>query len=70
MDEQLLIHRANQVAAFYAAEPDRSRARFGVADHLSHFWAPSLRQQLAALVRAGAPELSPLVVESLDGWRA
>ena len=43
MDGQKLVKMANQIAAFFAAEPDRKAAVEGVAGHLKRFWEPRMR---------------------------
>jgi formate dehydrogenase subunit delta len=56
-----LIVMANDIANFFAAEPDRAIAIDGVASHFKRFWAPRMREQIIAHVRAhGAAELSDL----------
>ncbi len=51
---------ANQIADFFAAYPDDEAAAM-VADHIMKFWAPPMRQDLAAMLAAGrGDDLSPL----------
>jgi formate dehydrogenase subunit delta len=54
-----LIQMANQIAvnfSFHADAEDR------VLDHLTRFWAPSMRQSLLDYVREGGAELDAVVV--------
>ena len=54
-----LIQMANQIAvnfSFHADAEDR------VLDHLTRFWAPSMRQSLLDCVREGGAELDAVVV--------
>ena len=54
-----LIQMANQIAvnfSFHADAEDR------VLDHLTRFWAPSMRQPLLDYVREGGAELDAVVV--------
>ena len=53
-----LIHMANRIGAFFAAQPDRDEALAGIADHLKKFWEPRMRAQLIAAL--GTPEAEPL----------
>jgi formate dehydrogenase subunit delta len=67
---QKLIAMANQIGAFFEAEPDVARARAGVADHLRRFWDPRMRRELLAwLDEHGDGELRPLVREAVAAHR-
>jgi len=44
MDARKLIRMANDIAAFFAAEPDRKVAVTGVANHIVRFWEPRMRR--------------------------
>lgn len=70
MDPANLIHMANRIGEFFAAQPDRTEALDGIATHLQKFWAPRMRRQIFALIDAGeASALRPLVREALDRKR-
>ena len=70
MDGQKLVKMANQIAAFFAAEPDRKAAVEGVAGHLKRFWEPRMRKEILAMVDRGeVAEMDGLVVEALTGNR-
>ncbi|MEW5789287.1 MAG: formate dehydrogenase subunit delta [Pseudomonadota bacterium] len=72
MDIARLIHMANQVGAYFEAEPERSAARAGVADHLARFWEPRMRALILAYLDQAeeGDALSPLVREALLEHRA
>lgn len=71
MDIARLIQMANQIGAFFEAEPDRAAARNGVADHLAKFWEPRMRASiLSHMDSAGGEGLKPLVREALTEHRA
>lgn len=61
MDEQKMIHRANQVAAFFEAYP-RERAVQGIEEHFRKFWEQRIRIQLVAYT---GDDLHPLVQEAV-----
>ncbi len=62
MKAERLSEMANDIAAFFAADPDQEMAEEGVAEHLRRFWDPRMRQGLAELVRkTGGADLHPLV---------
>lgn len=66
MDIHNLVHMANRIGEFFDAMPDRPEALQGIASHLRKFWAPRMRQQLAAhLDEHGGEGLQPIVLEAL-----
>lgn len=70
MNTEHLINMANQIGAYFEAEPDRAVARAGVADHLAHFWEKRMRQSIYVCLDTGkATELTPLVSEALTQHR-
>ena len=71
MDLDNLIHMANRIGSFFAAQPDRDEALMGIADHLKKFWEPRMRAQILAAV--GTEEgagLSEIVNAALVAHRA
>src|SRR5262249_60798173 len=40
-----LVKMANEIAAFFHAEPDQAVAIEGVASHLRRFWDPRMRRE-------------------------
>jgi formate dehydrogenase subunit delta len=59
-----LVKMANEIAAYFDADPDRNAAADGLASHLSRFWEPRMRTQLLAWADEGGGEgLAPLVRE-------
>jgi len=66
MNTEHLVQMANQIGAYFGAEPDLAEARLGIAEHLAHFWEKRMRQSLyAGLDRAELAGLMPLVVDTL-----
>ena len=66
MDIHHLIKMANDIGAFFEAEPDRSMAEKGIADHLKNFWEKRMRRQILSHVQEqDGAGLSPLVLEAL-----
>ena len=61
-----LVAMANDIAAFFASEPDEVAAARGVAAHLERFWDPRMRQQIIAHHRHGG---AGLTVVALAGVR-
>ena len=73
MSTDNLIKMANQIAQYFASQPDQEQAVLSVRNHLQMFWAPSMRKALLAwqTEQQGA-ELHPLVQQALrdTGWEA
>jgi formate dehydrogenase subunit delta len=46
MDAHKLVKMANEIAAFFEAEPDRGAKLEAVAGHLRRFWDPRMRREL------------------------
>ena len=66
MDIHHLIKMANQIGAFFQAEPDRTAALDGIAGHIKRFWDPRMRRQIVEWVeRHGGEGLSELVAEAI-----
>lgn len=66
MSSESLIKMANQIAQFFASEPDKTVAVNGVRQHLKSFWTPAMRSELMAW-EAKHPDavLHPLVLAAL-----
>lgn len=62
MNTAKLAKMANEIAAFFDADPDRNAALDGFAGHLRRFWDPRMRKEILAWVDGGGgQELLPLV---------
>jgi formate dehydrogenase subunit delta len=46
MNIDLLIKMANEIGAYFAAEPDPEQAAKDVAGHLRRYWEPRMRRQM------------------------
>ena len=51
---------ANDIGAFWAAEPDKTEAARNVANHLKRFWDPRMRRQIVAHYREGGAGLDDI----------
>jgi formate dehydrogenase subunit delta len=70
MDGGKLFKMANDIGAFFEADPDPARAVAGVADHLRRFWDPRMRRALYGwLDEHGGAGLRPLVLEAITAHR-
>jgi formate dehydrogenase subunit delta len=67
MQIEKLVKMANQIGAFFEADPEHSAAVEGVTSHLCRFWEPRMRRQLLAWVdETGGQELVPIVREAIQ----
>ena len=68
MSDANLIKMANQIAKYFATEPDEQAAVLGVRNHIQMFWTPSMRKELVALQAANrSTELHPLAQDAVKG---
>ena len=56
-----LVSMANDIAAFFDAEPDKAEAARGIQNHLKRFWDPRMRRQIVAYYREGGAGLHDTV---------
>ncbi|MFN0096038.1 MAG: formate dehydrogenase subunit delta [Dehalococcoidia bacterium] len=66
METEKMVHRANEIARFWAAYPHDEAVR-GVAEHIKSFWEPRFRRQLVEYANTGGAGLHDLVKEALGG---
>ena len=64
MDTAKMVHRANDIAYFWAAYP-HDEAVTAVANHIRQFWEPRFRRQLVEYGQSGGAGLHDLVKEAL-----
>ena len=62
-----LVHSANQIGRFFAGQGDDAQAVSAIADHLTKFWEPRLREEIIAHVDSGGAGLDPLVLVAIRG---
>ncbi|MFT4516206.1 MAG: formate dehydrogenase subunit delta [Planctomycetota bacterium] len=71
MEAAKLVGMANQIASFFATEPDRPIAVAGTANHIQKFWEPRMRKTLLEVFDAGGDHgLHELVVAAITEHRA
>ena len=73
MSTENLIKMANQIAQYFASQPDQQQAVLSVRNHLQMFWAPSMRKELLAWqTEHHGADLHPLAQEAVSGagWEA
>jgi formate dehydrogenase subunit delta len=60
-----LTGMANDIAAYFAAEPDHAAAVEAMVLHLQRFWEPRMRLRIVEHVRGGGDDLAPLAHEAI-----
>jgi formate dehydrogenase subunit delta len=58
MDIHRLVTMANEIAAFFAAEPDKAEAARLTASHISRFWERRMRREIVTYHAAGGAGLN------------
>jgi formate dehydrogenase subunit delta len=66
MNPQRLVAMANDIAAFFAVEPDPESAADQVANHLKKFWEPRMRTEIRRFLDSGGTGLSPLARRGVE----
>jgi formate dehydrogenase subunit delta len=65
MNIEHMVTMANDIANFFASEPDRGAAVTGVANHMKRYWEPRMRAQIVAHADAGGQGFSDLAREGV-----
>ncbi|MDR3415876.1 MAG: formate dehydrogenase subunit delta [Nevskia sp.] len=65
MSIEHLTQMANDIGAFFHAEPKREDAIAGIADHMKRFWTPRMREQIMEHLRNGGAGLEELPREAV-----
>ena len=72
MSVESLVRMANDIGHFFAAEPKRSDAIAGIANHIRRFWDPRMRRAIVAHLDAGRSGLGPTARQAVEmlrtGW--
>ena len=66
MNIERLVEMVNDIANFWASEPDHAAGVAGVASHLKRFWEPRMRKQIIAHLDSGGHGLSDLAREGVQ----
>ena len=61
MRVERLVAMANDIGAFFNAEPDKVEAAKSIAGHLKRFWDPRMRRQIVTHYREGGAGLDDVV---------
>jgi formate dehydrogenase subunit delta len=58
MDIHRLVTMANEIAAFFAAEPDKAEAARLTASHITRFWERRMRREIVTYHASGGAGLN------------
>lgn len=65
MSPEKMVHMANQIATFFKTQPGGDTPE-KIANHLSDFWEPRMREQLNAYIAEGGEGLAPEVLKAVN----
>ena len=65
MSIEHLTNMANDIGAFFRAEPVREEALKGMVNHLQKFWTPRMRRQIVEHLQHGGEGLEDLPREAI-----
>ena len=68
MSHDKLCYMANQIGRFFQSQKSDT-AVAGIADHISQFWDPRMRNALIRQFAEGQIELDPLVRQAVEKLR-
>jgi formate dehydrogenase subunit delta len=60
-----LVAMANDIGAFFDADPDKAEAARNIAAHLKRFWEPRMRREIVAHFHAGGLGLDGVVLAAV-----
>jgi formate dehydrogenase subunit delta len=60
-----LVRMANDIGAFFRAEPNREDAIAGIANHIARFWTKRMREKLNAYLQENGQGLDELPREAI-----
>ena len=66
MNVERLSQMVNDIAHYFAVEPEHAAGVRGISDHLIRFWDPSMRERIIRHLEAGGVGLEPLAREAVQ----
>jgi formate dehydrogenase subunit delta len=60
-----LVAMANDIGAFFDADPNKDEAAKSIASHLKRFWDPRMRREILAHYREGGAGLHPTALSAV-----
>ncbi len=69
MSPEKLAYMANQIGQFFINQ-GHDKAVAGVAEHITKFWDPRMRETIVKYLEAGGAKLDPCVRDAVGRLRA
>jgi formate dehydrogenase subunit delta len=66
MNVENLVSMANDIAAFFDSEADKSVAAEGVRFHIARFWEPRMRRAIIEHLQRGGTGLAPTARSAIE----
>ena len=66
MNVEHLTRMVNDIAHYFATDPEHAKGVSGIADHLTRFWDPVMRRQIVEHLDAGGEGLEPMSREAVQ----
>jgi formate dehydrogenase subunit delta len=66
VDVEHLVSMANDIAAFFDSDPDKTVAVEGVRFHISRYWEPRMRRAIIAHLQKGNTGLTPTALSAVE----
>lgn len=60
-----LLSMAQDIASYFAADPDPEARVAGIASHLERFWDPRMRRKLIAYLQQDGEGIDPVLREAV-----
>lgn len=65
MHNEYLVRMANDIAHFFASDPDKEEAARSVLTHIKRFWDPRMRSQIISHYREGGEGMNEIVSNAI-----
>lgn len=66
MRVERLVAMANDIGAFFGADPDKIEAARNIANHIKRFWDPRMRREIVEHSRHGGHGLDEVARSAID----
>ena len=66
MNIELLAQMVNDIADYFASDPDHANGVRSISAHLTMFWDPVMRRQIMEHLRSGGHGLQPMAREAVQ----
>jgi len=64
MSPEKLVYQANQIAKFFASQPE-AKSVANILDHLQKYWDPRMRREIIAHAKTNGADFNPRVLSAV-----